>query len=50
MAGNEKDCTWIDKCNIGEEEEEEPQDVMYPVLKGVLEELAMEVQVAEDRL
>ena len=42
----------MDKCNIGDEEkeEEEPQDVMYPVLKGVLKELAIEVQVTEDRL
>ena len=52
MAGNEEDCTWINKCNVGdkEEEEEEPQDVIYPVLKGVLEELAIKVQVVEDRL
>ena len=49
MAGNKEDCTWMDECNLGDEEEE-PQDVVYLVLKGVLEELATEVQVTEDRL
>jgi len=33
-----------------EEKEEEPQDVVYPVLKGVLEKLAIKVQVTTDRL
>jgi len=23
MAGNKKDCTWIDKCNLRDKEEEE---------------------------
>jgi len=23
MAGNKEDCTWIDKCNLGDEEEVE---------------------------
>ena len=48
MAGNEEDCTQINKCNLGDKEKEEPQDVVYLVLKGVLEELATEVQVVED--
>ena len=40
----------MDKCNLEDEdkEEEEPQDVVYPVLKGVLKELAIEVQVITD--
>ena len=42
----------MDKCNLGdkgdEEKEEEPQDVVYPVLKGVPEKSAMEVQVVEN--
>ena len=36
------------KCDLGDKEEEEPQDVVYLVLKGVLEELVTEVQVVED--
>ena len=49
MAGNKKDCTWIDKCNLRDKEEEEkPQDVVYLVLKGVLEKSATEVQVVVD--
>ena len=51
MAGNEENYTQIDKCNLGdEEEEEEPQDVVYLVLKGVLEKLTIKVQVIKDRL
>jgi len=34
----------MDKCNLGDEEgEEEPQDVVYLVFKGVLKESATEV-------
>jgi len=25
MAGNEEDCTWINKCNVGDKEEEEEE-------------------------
>jgi len=39
----------MDKCNLGDKEiEEEPQDVMYLILKGVLGELVIEVQVTGD--
>ena len=49
MVGNEEDCTQMDKCNLKDEEEEkEPQDVIYLVFKGVLEELVTEVQVIKD--
>ena len=51
MAGNKKDYTQIDKCNLGnKEEEEEPQDVVYPVFKGVLKKSVIKVQVVTDRL
>jgi len=44
MAGNKEDYTWIDKCNLKDKEGvEEPQDVMYPVFKGVLKELVIKV-------
>jgi len=34
----------MDKCNLGDKEEEkEPQDVIYLILKGVLKELAIKV-------
>ena len=49
MVSNKKDCTWINKCNLKDEEEEEkPQDIIYLVLKGVLKELVIKVQVAKD--
>ena len=52
MAGNKEDYTQINKCNLRDKEdkEEEPQNVVYPVLKGALKESATEVQVTEDRL
>jgi len=41
----------MDKCNLRDkEEEEELQDMVYPVLKGVLKESATKVQVTENRL
>ena len=44
MVGNKEDYTQIDKCNLrDEEEEEEPQDMVYLVLKGVLKELVIKV-------
>ena len=45
IIGNKEDYTWIDKCNLRDKdkEEEEPQDIVYLVLKGVLKELAIEV-------
>jgi len=49
MAGNEKDCTWINKCNLKDKgEEEEPQDIIYLVFKGVLKKLTIKVQVITD--
>ena len=39
----------MDKCNVRDKEEEkEPQDIIYLVLKGVLKELAIKVQVIRD--
>ena len=42
----------MDKCKLGdkEEKEEEPQDIVYLVFKGVLKELVIEVQAVKDRL
>ena len=50
MIGNEEDYIQINKCELGdkEEKEEEPQDVMYLVLKGILEKLVIKVQVVTD--
>ena len=49
MVGNEEDCIQMDKCNLGEEEEEkELQDVVYLILKGILEKLIIKVQVITD--
>ena len=49
MVGNEEDYTQMDKCNLGDKEEkEEPQDVIYLILKGVLKELVIKVQVVTD--
>ena len=49
MVGNGKDYTWINKCNLRDKEEEEkPQDMVYLVLKGVLGELVIKVQVIKD--
>ena len=49
MAGNKEDYIQINKCNLEDEEEEKkPQDIIYPVLKGILKELAIEVQVVKD--
>ena len=51
MVNNEEDYTQIDKYNLGDKEEDkEPQDMVYLVLKGVLKELAIKVQVIKDRL
>jgi len=35
----------MDKCNLGDEdeEEEEPQDIIYLILKGALEKPAIKV-------
>ena len=39
----------MDKCNLKDkEEEEEPQDVVYLIFKGVLKESVIKVQVVED--
>ena len=48
MAGNKEDYTQISKCNVRDKEDKEPQDVVYLVLKGVLKELAIKVQVIKD--
>ena len=48
MVSNEEDYTQIDKCNLRDKEEEELQDVVYLVLKGVLKELIIKVQVVTD--
>ena len=45
IIGNKKDYTQVNKCNLGdkEEEEEEPQDIVYLILKSVLKELVIKV-------
>ena len=51
MVCNEENYTQIDKCNLGDKEEEkEPQDIIYLVFKGALKELATEVQVIINQL